>query len=110
MKHEELIALLREASKELKHLAEVADDNHGGRSWEDLVAHGDQSADLPQRIDAALAGPVDLVALSDVADLQRYTLGGHCDSFGQDCEAEMEEDDEGEYLLFIDVLNLGPKP
>jgi len=90
MKHEELIALLREARQ---------------------VLNGDVECPLTivDRIDAALSEPVDLVALSDVADLQRYTLGGHCDSFGQDCGAEMEQDDEGEYLLFIDVLSLGPK-
>lgn len=35
------------------------------------------------------AVPDALVALSGIASLQRYTLGGHCDSFGQDCGAEM---------------------
>lgn len=47
-----------------------------------------------------------LVALSDIASLQRYTLGGHCDSFGQDCGAEMEQDDEGEYIMLAEALAL----
>lgn len=46
------------------------------------------------------------VALSDIASLQRYTLGGHCDDFGQDCGAEMEQDDEGEYILLSEALML----
>lgn len=45
-----------------------------------------------------------LQAREGVASLQRYALGGHCDSFGQDCGAEMEQDDEGEYVLLVDVL------
>lgn len=49
-----------------------------------------------------------LVALSDIASLQRYTLGGHCDSFGQDCGAEMEQDDEGEYIMLAEALALSP--
>ncbi|ELI6443103.1 DUF3850 domain-containing protein [Aeromonas salmonicida subsp. salmonicida] len=66
---------------------------------------------LDERIDAALAGklpdqPLDMVSLSDIASLQRYTLGGHCDSFGQDCGSEMEQDDEGEYVLLADALML----
>lgn len=48
--------------------------------------------------------PDALVAISDIASLQRYTLGGHCDSFGQDCGAEMEPDDEGEYVLLSEAL------
>ena len=51
-----------------------------------------------------------LVALSDMASLQRYTLGGHCDSFGQDCGAEMEPDDEGEYILLSEALMLAAAP
>ncbi|HHQ4678317.1 TPA: hypothetical protein ACSP3E_001596 [Aeromonas veronii] len=47
-----------------------------------------------------------LVLMSDIASLQRYTLGGHCDSFGQDCGAEMEQDDEGEYILLAEALTL----
>lgn len=69
------------------------------------------------RIDALLAGqvrepavPDALVALSDIASLQRYTLGGHCDSFGQDCGAEMEPDDEGEYILLSEALMLAAAP
>ena len=74
---------------------------------------------LVSRIDAALAGKLPdpavsdaTVALSDIASLQRYTLGGHCDSFGQDCGAEMEQDDEGEYILLAEALMLAsaPKP
>ncbi|WP_204807510.1 ASCH/PUA domain-containing protein [Aeromonas veronii] len=49
-----------------------------------------------------------LVALSDIASLQRYTLGGNCDSFGQDCGAEMEQDDEGEYIMLAEALALSP--
>lgn len=30
--------------------------------------------------------------------IERYALGGHCDSFGQDCGAEMERDDAGQYM------------
>lgn len=47
-----------------------------------------------------------LVLMSDIASIQRYTLGGHCDSFGQDCGAEMEQDDEGEYILLAEALTL----
>lgn len=47
-----------------------------------------------------------LVLMSDIASLQRYTLGGHCDSFGQDCGAEMEQDDDGEYILLAEALTL----
>lgn len=56
----------------------------------------------------AHAVPDALVALSDIASLQRYTLGGHCDSFGQDCGAEMEQDDEGEYIMLAEALALSP--
>lgn len=56
------------------------------------------------------AVPDALVALSDIASLQRYTLGGHCDSFGQDCGAEMEPDDEGEYILLSEALMLAAAP
>ena len=70
-----------------------------------------RSGAITPEIDAALdLIGCEQVALSDIADLQRYTLGGHCDRSASDCGAEMEQDDEGEYLLFIDVLNLGPKP
>ncbi|NEX88362.1 hypothetical protein G4923_06500 [Aeromonas rivipollensis] len=51
-----------------------------------------------------------LVLMSDIASLQRYTLGGHCDSFGQDCGAEMEQDDEGEYVLLAEALVLPAAP
>lgn len=47
-----------------------------------------------------------MVAVSDVATLPRWSLGGHCDSFGSDCGAEMEKDDEGEFILLADVLRL----
>lgn len=56
------------------------------------------------------AVPDALVALSDIASLQRYTLGGHCDSFGQDCGAEMEPDDDGEYILLSEALMLAAAP
>lgn len=68
-----------------------------------------------ERIEASLSGklpesevPDALVAMSDIASLQRYTLGGHCDSFGQDCGAEMERDDEGEYIMLAEALALSP--
>lgn len=48
----------------------------------------------------------DAVSLPDISNLQRYALGGHCDSFGQDCGAEMEQDDEGEYILLAEALTL----
>ncbi|HDN9784877.1 TPA: hypothetical protein P2N00_000515 [Aeromonas salmonicida] len=51
-----------------------------------------------------------LVLMSYIASLQRYTLGGHCDSFGQDCGAEMEQDDEGEYVLLAEALALPAAP
>ncbi len=51
-----------------------------------------------------------LVLMSDIASLQRYTLGGHCDSFGQDCSAEMEQDDEGKYVLLAEALELPAAP
>ena len=54
----------------------------------------------------AHAVPDALVALSDIASLRRYTLGGHCDSFGQDCGAEMEQGDEGEYIMLAEALAL----
>ncbi|MGX5834748.1 ASCH/PUA domain-containing protein [Aeromonas piscicola] len=54
------------------------------------------------------AVPDALVAMSGIASLQRYTLGGHCDSFGQDCGAEMERDDEGEYIMLAEALALSP--
>lgn len=64
-----------------------------------------------ERIDASLVGKLPepavsdaTVALSDIASLQRYALGGYCDDFGQDCGAEMEQDDEGEYILLAEAL------
>lgn len=56
----------------------------------------------------AHAVPDALVSLSDIASLQRYTLGGSCDSFDQDCGAEMEQDDEGEYIMLEEALALSP--
>lgn len=50
----------------------------------------------------------DVVSLFDISNLKRYTLGGHCDSFGQDCGAEMEQDDEGEYIMLAEALALSP--
>lgn len=35
--------------------------------------------------------------------LSRYDLGGHCDSFGQDCGAEMEVCEDGDFVRFCDV-------
>ena len=75
--------------------------------------------DFLERIETALDGqmphhpeqPLDMVSLSDIHSIQRYTLGGHCDSFCQDCGAEMERDDDGEYILLGEVLKLaGRKP
>lgn len=85
-------------------------DTHGFMGNHGPVDEGRHLAtNLILRIDEALAGQEDAVALSDIADLQRWTMGGHCDSFGQDCGAEMEEDDEGEYVLLADILRLKEK-
>lgn len=66
---------------------------------------------MMRRINEALDGaPTTRPA---VASLTRYTLGGMCDSFGQDCGAEMEEDADGEYVLLDDVIAMlaaAPKP
>ncbi|MFM4808585.1 DUF3850 domain-containing protein [Aeromonas hydrophila] len=90
----------------LRHQREFVADN----VWDD-----EERAALLESIEAALAGklpeseaPDALVAMSDIASLQRYTLGGHCDSFGQDCGAEMEQDDEGEYIMLAEALALSP--
>lgn len=48
----------------------------------------------------------DTVALSDIADLQRYSLGSPSDWH---TGAEMEEDDEGEFVLLADILRLKEK-
>lgn len=72
---------------------------------------------LDERIDAALAGklpdqPLDMVSLSDIASLQRYTIATIGVVDGKDHGAEMEGDDEGEYVLLADALMLAtaPKP
>lgn len=45
--------------------------------------------------------------LSNIAKLKRYELDmDGCDSFGQDCGADMNEDNEGEFLMFDDVISL----
>lgn len=45
--------------------------------------------------------------LSNVASLKRYELDmGDCDSFGQDCGADMTEYSDGDYVLFDDVVKL----
>ncbi|MDF8330531.1 DUF3850 domain-containing protein [Aeromonas salmonicida] len=67
------------------------------------------AAILASVLDGRVSRPAnqdELVSVSDIASLQRYTLGGNCDSFGQDCGAEMERDDEGEYVLLADALTL----
>jgi hypothetical protein len=106
---DDLKALLREASKELKHLAELVDDSYKGRSWEVLAADGDDMAKLPRRIDDALAGHDDHVALADIAGLQRYSLATIGVIDGVDHGAEMEEDDEGEFILLADIFRLKEK-
>lgn len=70
-----------------------------------------------ERIEAALAGKLpeqslDMVSLSDIASLQRYTIATIGVVDGKDHGAEMEEDDEGEYVLLADALMLAaaPKP
>lgn len=96
--NDDLIALLRRCRPH------IADQIDRVRAYEN---------DLLRDIDAAIADlptPDGRVTLSDVASLQRWSLGGHCDSFGQDRGAEMEEDDEGEFILLADVLRLGTKP
>ncbi|HDN9016675.1 TPA: DUF3850 domain-containing protein [Aeromonas salmonicida] len=70
---------------------------------------------LDERIDAALAGKLperslDMVSLSDIASLQRYTLGSTAHTLGRTYDAEMEEDDEGEYVLLADALMLAAAP
>ncbi|MFM1691753.1 ASCH/PUA domain-containing protein [Aeromonas salmonicida] len=72
---------------------------------------GAEAALLLERIDAALAGklpdqPLDMVSLSDIASLQRYTIATIGVVDGKDHGAEMEEDDEGEYVLLADALML----
>lgn len=45
--------------------------------------------------------------LSNIANLKRYELDmDGCDSFGQDCGADMTEDSDGNYVLFDDVVKL----
>lgn len=45
--------------------------------------------------------------LSNIAKLKRYELDmDGCDSFGQDCGADMTEDPEGEFVMFDDVVSL----
>lgn len=45
--------------------------------------------------------------LSNIANLKRYDLDmGGCDSFGQDCGADMSEDPDGEFVMFDDVISL----
>lgn len=45
--------------------------------------------------------------LSNIAKLKRYELDmDGCDSFGQDCGADMTEDSDGDYVLFDDVVKL----
>jgi hypothetical protein len=88
--NDDLIALLREAKAALN--CEI-----------------DIPLAITDRIDETIVGmssPGTLVSVSDVSSLQRWSLGGHCDSFGSDCGAEMEEDDEGEFILLADVLRM----
>lgn len=75
--------------------------NHGPV---DEGAH--RATSLAIRIDEALAGQDDQVALADIADLQRYSLATIGVIDGVDHGAEMEEDDEGEYVLLADVLRI----
>lgn len=45
--------------------------------------------------------------LSNIAKLKRYELDmDGCDSFGQDCGADMTEDPDGEFVMFDDVVSL----
>lgn len=45
--------------------------------------------------------------LSNIAKLKRYELDmSGCDSFGQDCGADMTEDPDGEFVMFDDVVSL----
>lgn len=45
--------------------------------------------------------------LSNIANLKRYELDmDGCDSFGQDCGADMSEDPDGEFVMFNDVVNM----
>lgn len=45
--------------------------------------------------------------LSNIAKLKRYELDmGGCDSFGQECGADMSEDPEGEFVMFDDVVKM----
>jgi hypothetical protein len=45
--------------------------------------------------------------LSNIANLKRYELDmDGCDSFGQDCGADMNEEPDGEFVMFDDVVRL----
>ena len=105
----ELLRDLREGAEIHLHNCTVCKNADGITNWTSKL----------ERIDAALAGKLPepavsdaTVALSGIASLQRYTLGGYCDDFGQDCGAEMEQDDDGEYILLAEALMLAaaPKP
>ena len=119
--NDDLIALLREARKLLSQgdfstgycCCGDPMDTHGYMGPHGPVDAGSHAAtDLAVRIDAALAEPDDLVALSDVASLQRWgpaPVFGQCRTYTPGGRAEMEEDDEGEFILLADVLRLKEK-
>ena len=45
--------------------------------------------------------------LSNIANLKRYELDmDGCDSFGQDCGADMSEAHDGEFVMLDDVVSL----
>lgn len=45
--------------------------------------------------------------LSHIANLKRYEIDmDGCDSFGQDCGADMSEDPDGEFVMFDDVVRI----
>lgn len=47
------------------------------------------------------------VNLADPSSLKRFDLDmDGCDSFGQDCGADMSEDPDGDYVLFADVVSM----
>lgn len=43
------------------------------------------------------------IVSANIYSLKRYELGGVCDSFGQDCGAEMECAADGDFIRFDDL-------
>ena len=108
---------IEELEAQVRAMAELLRDlhKHIGTSIPQTVSEHYRGCDLLDRIDAALAGKLperslDMVSLSDIADLQRYTIATIGGVGGKDYGAEMEEDDEGEYVLLSEALMLAAAP